>query len=741
MMNSGNESYVETGCGHSWLENAFSAGNEAARQALDGLMVSRPSVALVFAPARQDLAATLRGVTLVLGDVPVIGTTTAGELQDGSPLARLCRYREQGIANEGAVSVLVLGQELSRDALAARDNEELRHELEGKNRLLRDFCAKQACKVCETSVNPGEPIVENELADSMVRFMASHDPLTGLPNRSLYVDRLRQVLALALRNGRPVMVALLHLDHFRGIFDHPGQETGEAFLKDLSNRMSACLRGSDTVAYLGSGEFALLLQGGENGEEFQAAIDRVRECASEAQSFDGRKARLTCSIGCCLFPNDGGDAESLLRSASVAVKRAKGNGGACVEHFNPEMQAQVEDRARLESALRCALEEGTLCLHYQAQVDLESGRIIGVEALLRWRHPELGEIPPSCFIPIAEETGLIEPIGAWVLRQACTQAKAWQEAGLPLISMAVNLSPKQLRKPGFELFVEKVLAETKLAPEFLELELTESASLEDPEGTVVLMNRLKQMGIGLALDDFGTGFSNMHYLKQFPIDRLKLDGSFVERITTDTGSYTISDAIISMAHRLGLKVIAERVETEAQFLRLAACDCDQIQGFFFSRPLPVGECAELLRRERLPRPNQGTEAPTLLVLDDEPNVTAALQRALRDAPEFRGCQCLLANTVDEAFELLALHQVGVILSDLRMPGHDGVEVLSRVRRMYPDTVRIIFSGHWDFEAAAAAINRGAVHKFLTKPVDFKELRAVLIEAFRLNKGRLRSDSV
>lgn len=733
------EPLVEVGYGHSRLEDAFAAGDEAVRQALEGLTAQRPLVAMVFAPVRYDLATLMRGAILALGNVPVIGATTAGESLGGIALAGFRCFGQQGLAddgssrhNNGAVSVLVLGQELSRTALVVRENEELRRELEEKNRLLQDSCEEQARMLRESGVNLEKAISDHKLAESMVHFMTFHDPLTGLPNRNLYADRLRQALAFAFRNRRPIMVALINLDRFRSVLENLGQEVGEEILKDVSNRMSACLRGSDTIARLGSDEFALLLQGSETGEEFLPVLDRILECVSQTQSFGTRKVRLTCSVGCCLYPEDGQDADSLLKSASVAVKRAKGKGGGCVEHFNPEMQKQVEEQARLENALRSALDENALSLHYQPQVELESGRIVGVEALLRWRHPELGDIPPSRFIPIAEETGLIEPIGAWVLRQACAQAKAWQEAGLPLVCVAVNLSAKQLRKPGFESFVEQVLGETKLDPEFLELELTESASLEDPEQTVAFMNRLKEMGVGLSIDDFGTGFSNMHYLKQFPIDRLKLDGSFVEQITTDPGSHTISDAIISMAHRLGLKVIAERAETEAQLSVLAACGCDQIQGYYFSRPVPPQECAELLRRERFPVPLRETEVPTLLALDDEPNVTSALQRALRGAPEFRDCRCLFSNSVEEAFDLMALHRVGVILCDLRMPGHDGVEVLNRVRRMYPDTVRMVLSGHRDFEAATAAINRGAVHKFLTKPVDFKELREVLAEAFRLH---------
>lgn len=568
-------------------------------------------------------------------------------------------------------------------------------------------------------------IAGHEQAD--LDTMQFRDPLTGLPSRRSFQDRACQAFADPSGSWG---IALFNLDRFRALLGNLGPGAGDQVLMEVATRLTSGVRDSDIVARLESDEFALLL---EANRDLRPVLERLLEHVASPCWIQGQSVHLACSAGCAIFPTDGLGIEMILSSASAALKRAKEKGGGNVQFFNPGMRKQAEEKRQFEEGLRSALADSGLGVHFQPQVELPSGRIAGVEALLRWEHSERGPVPPSLFIPVAEETGLIQPLGAWVLRQACRQAKAWLDAGFPPVTMAVNLSAKQLSEPGFEHLVAQVLEETGLPPEFLELELTESASLEDPDQTVAFMGRVKEMGVRLSLDDFGTGFSNMHSLKRFPVDRLKLDGSFVEKITSDPGSLTISDAIISMAHRLGLQVVAERVETEGQLALLANCGCDQIQGYFFSRPVPAEACSELVRQGRFPVPTRDgprSRPPAVLILDDEPAVTEGLRRLLTRAPEFRGFHCLTASRAEEAFELLAIHPVDAILCDLRMPGMDGVEFLSRARRMHPHAQRIIFSGHRDFEAAASAINRGAIHKFLTKPVDFRELKEILSEAFQ-----------
>lgn len=402
---------------------------------------------------------------------------------------------------------------------------------------------------------------------------------------------------------------------------------------------------------------------------------------------------------------------------------------------NVHSPSNIQASSRIEIALSRAIERDELELHYQPQVDLRSGRIDAVEALVRWRHPELGDVPPARFIPLAEKLGLIGVIGEWVIRQACTQGRLWKKSGLPPIRIAINVSAKQLDNPRFSTLIADSLSDNELDPTFLELEFTESVAIGSLDRTIPMMHMLKELGVSLSIDDFGTGFSNMNYLRQFPLDRLKLDGSFVRGITTDPRSLAIAEAIIVMSHRLGLQVVAERVETEGQVVCLANRNCDHVQGNYFSPALSGDACARLLRTGSLPVPNQdpGNPERILLALDDEPQVTAALKRELR----FEGYRILCTDRVDEALELLARHPVGVVLCDLKMPQSGGLEFLGKVKTMLPNTVRLILSGDNDFVSARSAINHGAVYKFLSKPWDSRELKTVILDAFELHEWLLQ----
>ncbi|MGE5649868.1 MAG: putative bifunctional diguanylate cyclase/phosphodiesterase [Bacillota bacterium] len=445
-------------------------------------------------------------------------------------------------------------------------------------------------------------ISERKRRETQLLHEATHDALTGLPNRNLLVDRLQLAIAEAKRYQERFVVAFIDLDRFKWINDNYGHETGDALLTTVSERMSACLRESDTIARLGGDEFVLVLRDSTNGGEPAQVLNRVVDCVSMPIMAGGQEIRVTCSMGCCTYPDDGEEPEALLRFSDVAMYRAKENGRNSVQHYNEELRHRFSQRGTLANELRHALERDQFSLRYQLQLDLKSGAVAGMEALLRWHHPDLGEVEPHRFLPIAEETGLIEPIGDWVVHHACLQNRQWQDAGLPPVRIAVNLSPRELARPGLAARIGQCLRSSGLAPEYLELELTESASMHMPDKTLQLMQKLRELGVGLSLDHFGTGYSNMLYLQRFPVEKLKLDGSFIRDIENDTGRLAIADAVVSVAHRFGMKVIGEMAETERQVAMLAACGCDQAQGFYFSQPVDADECAQLLRGYGIRRP-------------------------------------------------------------------------------------------------------------------------------------------
>jgi EAL domain-containing protein (putative c-di-GMP-specific phosphodiesterase class I)/CheY-like chemotaxis protein len=384
--------------------------------------------------------------------------------------------------------------------------------------------------------------------------------------------------------------------------------------------------------------------------------------------------------------------------------------------------------------LRHAVGRGELRLHFQPQLSLASGQIVGVEALVRWQHPVQGLLPPGAFISVAEETGLIIPISEWVLREACRRAKEWQDANTPGIRIAVNLSARHFRYNNLPETVASILAETGLEARLLELELTESALMQDPAKAVRIVDRLKNLGVHISLDDFGTGYSSLAYLSRFAVDRLKIDQSFVRDITTNPINASIATATIAMAHKLGKIVVAEGVETEAQMQFLRRHECDEMQGYLFSRPVPAEDLQEILREGRhLSFVTDATTdtADTLLLVDDEPNVLNALRRLLRR----EGYRILTAGSGSEALELLALQPVQVIVSDQRMPGMSGVEFLSKVKELYPETVRMSLSGYSEISTVTDAINKGAIWKYITKPWDDELLAQEIRTAFRMARER------
>jgi diguanylate cyclase (GGDEF)-like protein/PAS domain S-box-containing protein len=424
---------------------------------------------------------------------------------------------------------------------------------------------------------------------------AQHDFLTGMPNRMLLNDRVNQAIAWAQRHAKKVAVLFLDLDGFKHINDSLGHATGDKLLQSVAKRLVDCVRGSDTVSRQGGDEFVVLLT--EVGQSEDAAITarRMLQTVAQAHSVDQHDLHVTTSIGVSVFPDDGQDAETLIKNADTAMYQAKENGRQSYQFFKPAMNVRAVERQSIEESLRRALEREEFLVQYQPKVNLKTLEITGAEALIRWKHPVRGMVPPSDFIPIAEDCGLIVPIGNWVLREACKQARTWMDAGLPLATMAVNISAMEFRDEDFLDGVFRILRETGLDPAALELELTESVLMKRAESTQSILKILRGSGIQLAVDDFGTGYSSLSYLRKFPIDALKIDQSFIRQITTVPDETTIVTAVISMGRSLKLRVVAEGVETMDELTFLQAHQCEEAQGYYFSRPVLPERFAQLLK--------------------------------------------------------------------------------------------------------------------------------------------------
>ncbi len=432
-------------------------------------------------------------------------------------------------------------------------------------------------------------------AESEIQQLINYDTLTGLPNRSLLYDRLHVAIAQATRDKNLLGVLILDLDRFKGINDTLGHRAGDKLLKSVATRLEACVRETDTLARLGGDEFVAILVGVSHEEGITKVAKKILTIVSEPVYIDGHEIYSTCSIGIAVYPMDGEDSHTLLKHADLAMYQAKEQDRNNFQFFSRDMNIKVLERMILENSMRKALEREEFFLFYQPQVDTRSGKITGMEALLRWQHPELGLLAPDKFIYLAEENNFIIPLGEWVLRTACRQNKAWQNQGLPAVRVAVNLSAKQFSQYHLDQVIASTLLETGLAPEYLELEITESTIMKDAEQNTVILQKLKDMGISLAIDDFGTGYSSLSYLKHFPISRLKIDRSFVKDITTNPDDAAIAEIIIDIARSLKMDVIAEGVETRAQMQFLSFNNCVEMQGYLFSRPVRAEEFAVQLK--------------------------------------------------------------------------------------------------------------------------------------------------
>ena len=437
-----------------------------------------------------------------------------------------------------------------------------------------------------------EDITERRLYQARIEHQANYDTLTGLANRSLLQDRLEQALLTAATYGTRLAVAFVDLDRFKFINDSLGHQYGDELLKTVAARLQSCVRDCDTVARLGGDEFVLLINGHGGADSVRQIMERMLTAVSQPWVMEQGEFDVTCSIGVALHPDDGRYAQTLLKHADSAMYRAKDSGRSNYQFFTHELNALMTERLEMESLLRRALERNQFALRYQPRIDLATGQIVAAEALIRWRIPHRGTIPPRRFIGLAEETGLIVPIGKWVLQSACAQNKAWQEEGLPPIVVSVNVSPRQFRQENLVRSVAEVLQSTGLEARYLELELTESMVMHDAPHLVAMLDELKRLGVQISVDDFGTGYSSLSYLKRFPVDRLKVDRSFVEHMASDANDATIVRAIIALGHNLGLKVVAEGVELPEQARLLSEYLCDEAQGFLYARPI----CARYLRR-------------------------------------------------------------------------------------------------------------------------------------------------
>lgn len=439
---------------------------------------------------------------------------------------------------------------------------------------------------------------EVEKAKVRMVHLAQHDALTDLPNRLLLNDRLAQAIALARRHGKQLAVMFLDLDRFKHINDSLGHKIGDQLLQSIAKRLTAGVRNSDTVCRQGGDEFVILLADVEHAEDAALSAQKILDALTVPHLIDQLELHVSVSIGISIYPDDGQDADTLIKNADTAMYHAKEGGRNNYQFFEQNMNVLAVERHFIESGLRLALERQEFMLQYQPKINLETGTISGVEALVRWQHPHRGLIMPEQFILIAEDCGLIVPLGTWVLREACRQAQAWQDAGLPPVPMAVNISAVQFRHKDFQESLSGILKDTGLAPSNLELELTESVLMHDTDSTALVLNELKAMGVRLTIDDFGTGYSSLSYLKRFPIDALKIDQSFMRDIThatADSDDASIVAAVVSMGKSLNQRVIAEGVETREQLAFLQAQGCGEGQGFYFSQPLSSEELVELLR--------------------------------------------------------------------------------------------------------------------------------------------------
>ncbi|HEX6833119.1 MAG TPA: EAL domain-containing protein, partial [Rudaea sp.] len=571
-------------------------------------------------------------------------------------------------------------------------------------------------------------LTEQRRHEAELTFLARHDPVTGLLRFNGAEEAIQPLIEAIGSPQEQLAVFHIDVDRFQAVNDSLGYRGGDETLHVLGQRLRYIAGDRGRLWRAGGDEFIMAIRYHADDEDPAQVAESIREWVEIPVELPTGRLYLSASVGIAVFPVHARTAVDLVQCTDAALRRAKQIGRNATLSFADGHMDEVRDRIALHGRLRDAIARNELILHYQPQVRAHDGYIVGAEALVRWQTTDLGLLSPARFIPLAEDLGLIVEIGRWVLREACLQARRWHDQGFTGVCVAVNVSALQLHRLSFLDEVCEALDAAGLPPSMLELELTETAIMENVERARDILHGLRDLGVRISLDDFGIGYSCLSQLRNFPIDKLKIDRSFVEGIAADVGGGAITRAIIAMGHELHMKVLAEGVETDSQFGYLMQNHCDEFQGYLFGRPLPASEATALLRRRYidLSRFDRGAQQRELLLVDDEPNVLRAIARVLRRD----GYTIHTATSAEEGFDLLARHRVQVVVSDQRMPGTSGTEFLSKVKEMYPDTVRIILSGYTDLATVTDAINRGAIYKFLTKPWNADELREQVIEAFR-----------
>jgi diguanylate cyclase (GGDEF)-like protein len=575
----------------------------------------------------------------------------------------------------------------------------------------------------------GNDISQQKQAQTKLEYLSNYDQTTGLPNYAHVLKKLGSMLRYVDNGEYSVIAMVIDIDRFRSVNEKYGQAIADQLLKAVAGRLETMAQGIGEAAKLSGDRFLLAIYSAPNEHAYQERINDVNDRLGEIFKLDGREVFVSFSLGVAIGPADAQDAEVLTQCADFAMYSSKESGSGNCNFYSKAQNERIQHRLKIEKDLGKALECSEFTLFYQPQIDLQTGSIVGLESLLRWQHPELGMLSPNEFISVAEDSGLIIPLGGWALRTACAQLKTWQDCGHSELRMAVNLSARQFAQKDLGKQIHSILDEIGLEAKYLDLELTESLVMTDIEQAIDILNELNKLGVQISIDDFGTGYSSLAYLKRFPLDVLKIDRSFIREIPDNGNDAAIADAIISMSHSLGMRVVAEGVETEAQCEFLSRNLCDEIQGFFFSKPLPAEEIGLLLsEKRRLPDHLLRLQKParTLLLVDDEPSILSALRRQFRQD----GYEIMTATDGQKGLELLAHNKIDVIVSDQRMPGMTGVEFLRKVKNLYPDTVRIVLSGFTELQSVTDAVNEGAIYKFLTKPWDDTQLRKQVAEAFQ-----------
>ena len=552
------------------------------------------------------------------------------------------------------------------------------------------------------------------------------DALTGFANTTLFRDRLGQFIRAARESSRKVCVAVLDLEDFTQINNAFTRSGGDDLLLAVTERLRGAFTEPFALGRLGADTFAVASPG-ENELVASKLCEAICNVMAAPFSIGGQNLAVSAQTGIAIFPDDSEDEIKLFKHAELALKLCKSSGQRCV-YYSAELNARVTQRIGLEAELRRAVANGEFILRYQPRLDMISGEIVGAEALIRWNHPERGLVEPGSFIALAEDMGLIVAIGAWVIDTICAQQAAWIAAGIPVVPIAANVSAVQLEKDDLVTTVRAALTKHSLEPSHLHLEITESVVMNDAVAAAEVLSGLRNLGISLALDDFGTGYSSLALLKRLPFNYVKIDRGFVADITHSAGDSAIALAVIAIAERMGLTVVAEGVETKSQFTYLLRNGCHEMQGHYFSPAVALDEFEGFLRTgKRLAQDAIGDETRrSVLVVDDEPGIRAALSRMLRRD----GYRVITASSGSAGLELLALHTVQVIIADQRMPEMSGTQFLSVVKDLYPDTMRIILSGYSDLKVVTDSVNRGSVFRFLTKPWDDDVLREQVRDAFR-----------